>query len=119
MKGITVPDQEREERRLRRRYRVSTLAQYRWQDSTGGWVSDSGVTADISVAGVYVLAASSPPTGAPIEMRVALPAKSISTARGWLFGKGVVTRVKDDVGFAAKIDLRMLRGQRAASNSAE
>ncbi len=114
-----VPEPQREERRLRRRYRVSTLAQYRWQDSSGTWVSDRGVTSDISVAGVYVLAACSPPAGAAIEMRVALPAKSVATVRGWLFGRGVVTRVKPDTGFAAKVDLRMLRGQRPASNLSE
>src|SRR5690349_19261543 len=85
-KGITAPKQEAEERRLKKRFVVSTLAQYRWQDSRGTWFSDSGMTLNISVAGVFVLTTSSPPTGAAIEVKVAVPGPGFVTGRGCLFG---------------------------------
>lgn len=104
-----MSEQQREERRLSKRYKVSTLAQYRWRDSNGAWISQNGMTLDISVAGVYILAVSSPPTGAPIEMKIALPVNGVSGMRRWLVGNGIVTRVNSQAGFAAQVDLRMLR----------
>ena len=122
-KGITVlepePDQEREERRLRKRYPISTLARFRWQDSSGTWFSNSGKTLNVSVSGVYILTAASPPMGAPIEVKVALSAPSIAAGRGYLSGKGVVIRVNSEEGFAAQINLRMLRAQASESTAPE
>jgi hypothetical protein len=110
-KGSTVADQEREERRLRKRYPVSALARYRWQDSNGDWISDSAMTLNISVAGIYILTPSSPPTGVPVEVRVPVPVPGIVARRPCLVGQGFVIRVDPEVGFAAQIDLQMFRIQ--------
>lgn len=110
-----MADQERKERRLRKRYPVSALARYRWQDSSGTWISDSAMTLNISVAGIYILTASSPPTGAPVEVRVAVPVPGVGTRRPSLVGQGFVIRVDPEVGFAAQIDLQMFRIQPSGS----
>ncbi len=110
-----MPDQEREERRRKKRYPVWAHARYRWQDANGEWFSDSGMTLNISVAGLYVLTSSSPPPGAPVEMRVAVSTANLEMGRGCLFGKGVVTRVNAQGGFAAQVNLRMLRARRSDS----
>jgi len=117
--GDAAPEQQQEERRLRKRYEVSTLAEYRWQDSSGTWFSDTGTTLNISVGGVYVLTVSSPPSGAPIEMKVAVLGPGRATGRGYLFGRGVVTRVNSEAGFAARVGLRMLRNKGSDWNPAE
>ena len=114
-----MPDQERDERRLRKRYPVSAVVRFRWQDSTGNWISDSGTTLNMSVAGIYIITPSSPPMGAPVEVRVAISTKALRTARACLVGKGVVTRVNSQAGFAAQINLRMLRVHRSGSNVQE
>jgi len=110
---MPVPDQERDERRLKKRYPVWAHARYRWQDGNGTWFSESGMTLNISVAGIYILTSSSPPPGAQVEMRVAVSTTNLDTGRGCLFGKGVVTRVNSETGFAAQINLRMLRARRS------
>jgi hypothetical protein len=106
----TLPVQE--EKRAVKRYRISALAQFRWQTSTGEWVSGSGVTVDVSVSGVYILCTCVPDIGALIEMKLAVT-MGRSSNKSYLFGKGSVTRVNNDLGFAAAVVLQLLRVDQA------
>ena len=117
--GSTVSGQE-QERRAKKRYPVSTLAQFRWQDSTGTWISGTGVTQDISVAGVYILTSVGPDVGSLVEVTVATSLFGNASGRARLHGKGVVKRVNLKVGFAAEINHQVFRLQHVGSeNKAE
>ena len=97
-----------EERRAVKRYRISALVQFRSQTSAGTWIPGSGVTLDVSVNGVYVLCTCPPELNAVIEMKMAVTMGKASN-KAYLFGKGLVTRVNADMGFAATVVLQLLR----------
>ena len=47
----------------------------------GATATDSGTTADMSAAGVYIQANTDLPVGSPIEFDITLPAKVLGTAK--------------------------------------
>ena len=108
---------QEQERRAKKRYPVSTLAQFRWQDATGTWISGSGVTQDISVAGVYVLTSTGPEVGSLVEVTVATSLFGNASGRARLHGKGTVTRVNRNVGFAAEINHSVFKLQHVAAEN--
>lgn len=110
-----MSDQEhKKEERAKRRYQISTLAQFRWRRAEGTWTKASGVTQNISGSGVCILSSSQPAVGTPVEVRVTVPSMRESAAAAvYIGGKGVVVRATPNVGFAAQVAFRLHRVEQA------
>ena len=76
MRGETQIAQTSErpvEQRRAIRYRMSTPVIFRWNGPDNERFQGEGVTRDMSVAGVFVLSATSPPANSAVQMEVLLP----------------------------------------------
>lgn len=98
-----------EDRRANKRYRVSARARFRWQNSAGKWISSTGVTRDMSVAGAYILCSNVPDIRSAIELQVAVTPLHQGPTKASLFGRGFVTRTNTGAGFAAELVLQLFR----------
>lgn len=98
-----------EDRRTKKRYALAARARFRWQDAAGNWISSTGMTRDMSVAGAYILCPNVPALKAPIELQVLTPLSQGISSNASLYGKGFVTRTNHGVGFAAELVLQLLR----------
>ena len=100
--GATV-----QEFRKANRYQLSAPVLFTWQRSDGKFQASEGVTRDISMRGIFVLAAEVPEVGAYIEVDAHLPALSGRGRTVKLHGGGRVLRVEKQLrpvgGFAAEV----------------
>lgn len=101
--------QAQRERRARKRYLVSARVRFRWKNAAGKWISTSGVTRDVSVAGAYILCPNVPDLSAAVEVQVAVTPLAQVRSKAFLYGKGFVTRTNVGVGFAAELILQLFR----------
>jgi hypothetical protein len=76
------------------RYRLSAPALFLWAPQDGPPQTGEGITRDISTSGVYVLAESSPPVGARVQLDILLPKLADASPGMHLHGEGVVLRVE-------------------------
>ena len=100
------------ERRKAKRYQLSAPVFFSWERSDGKLQACEGVTRDICMRGIFVMAADVPEVGAYIELDAYMPAVSERgrTMRGRtvkLHGEGRVLRVEAELragrGFAAEV----------------
>jgi hypothetical protein len=101
--------QAQKERRARKRYPVSARVRFRWKNDAGKWISTTGVTRDVSVAGAYILCPNVPHLSAAVEVQVAVTPLAQVRGKAFLYGRGFVTRINVGVGFAAELILQLFR----------
>jgi hypothetical protein len=76
------------------RYRLNALICFLWAPPNGPVQSGQGVTRDINTCGVYVLANSSPPVGALVQVDILLPKLANDGLGMHLMGEGIVVRIE-------------------------
>jgi hypothetical protein len=94
------------------RYLLRCPAQYEWVSSAGLQENGSGLTRDLSVAGVFVQGDRSPPVGTEIKLAIALPNCEDTRYGMRLHGVGKVLRVEQErelhtCGFAVGVRLNI------------
>ncbi len=100
-----------------RRFPISASAYFQWKGPDDNWHESTGITQNISARGVFILARRLPPLGGAVEVTVDIPPVNPSgTARGQLRGKGIVTRVAPETGFAAEVFFQVLRVDKARTS---
>ena len=100
---------ERDPRRALRRYKMTAPVQFRWKEHDA-WREGYGVTRDISVGGVFIRCSLEVPLDAPIEIKMTVPKFFANmTAKQFLQGTGIITRVNPDEGFAAQVNFELWR----------
>jgi len=100
---------KREERGMQR-FPISARACFLWKGPDDNWYESNGMTQNISARGVFIVTRSSPPLGGTVEITVDIPSVNPNAiAKGQLRGKGVVTRITPDTGFAAEVSFNVLR----------
>jgi hypothetical protein len=88
------------ELRQNKRYRLSAPVSFSWESREGAVDTGEGHTRDISVSGVFILAAGLIPEGSLVRMEVNLPPLHAEGQRVRLRTQGRVVRTEDN-GFAA------------------
>lgn len=88
--------------RQENRYQLTAPVSYWWSCSKGQIREGSGVTRNISQAGVLVVTNECPPAGTPIQIAVFLPRLQGEGHGMKLHGEGTVLRVEDAEASAAK-----------------
>ena len=100
------------EMRKSARYCLMTRASFMWALQCGQSLSGEGITRDINISGVYIMADGLPPVGALIQMDIFLPNLTDSGSGMHLYGEGVVLRAEprgargddsSESGFAASV----------------
>ena len=84
------------ERRRAKRYRMSTIVFFRWTGPDNRRFQAEGATRDMSVDGVFVLAATCPPANAAVQMEVILPL-SDGASKAQMKADMTVLRVDHDI----------------------
>jgi hypothetical protein len=92
------------EQRQSKRYRLKASVTFSWEHSDGSTMRGEGYTRDISPSGVYVLTSDRLPSGAVLELEVALPSLRGQRTGAYLRTHGHVVR-SEEVGFAAAADM--------------
>lgn len=94
------------ESRKAKRFQLSAFVLFSWRRSDGTYQEAEGVTRDISMRGIFVLAANVPEMGANIELYAYLPALSEQGKVTKLHADGRILRVEQQgatgKGFAAE-----------------
>ena len=80
------------------RYRLDAPAVFSWAGGRYGRVHGEGITRDVSVQGAFILSATLPPPGCPIQVDLLLPSLAGMSAVMRITGKARVTRVEHSAG---------------------
>lgn len=95
-----------QELRKARRYPLSASVHFSWLDSDGKLQQSEGVSRDLGMRGIFVLATGAPSVGTYVELDAYLPATHPGKAQR-LHAKGKVLRVEQQgrvtKGFAAEV----------------
>jgi PilZ domain len=90
--------------RQSKRYRLNASVTFSWQRPDGSTVRGEGYTRDISPCGVFVLTGDRLPSGAALDLEVALPSLRGQRTGARLRTHGHVVR-SEEVGFAAAAEM--------------
>ena len=83
------------------RFSLTVPVIFTWRDQRSQWRRSTGLTRDLSAAGVYLYSAKVPPVGVPIEFAAILPPLEPTLPALRLHGEARVMRVEKVTGKAA------------------